>query len=101
MKCWICGNEMENTIGGCYRCKDCGVGINDLVFRTKEQSDTKSNFEVKDQFYNQGWVCPKCGGVMAPNQYYCINCQPKNTQATSTGITPTISAENKSISKGE
>lgn len=56
---------------------------------------------TKEPFYKQGWVCPKCGGVMAPNQYYCINCQPKSTQATSTGITPTISTENKSISKGE
>ncbi len=53
------------------------------------------------QFYQQGWVCPKCGGVMSPNQYYCINCQPKNIQITNTGITQPIQTENKSISKGE
>lgn len=52
-------------------------------------------------FYQQGWVCPKCGGVMSPYQYYCINCQPKYVQATSTGVIPTINTENKSISKGE
>ena len=69
------------------------------------------NNEIKDfgfginqqnmQFYQQGWVCPKCGGVMSPNQYYCINCQPKNIQITNTGIMQPIQTENKSISKGE
>ena len=41
MKCWICGKEMENTIGGCYHCKDCGVGIDDLVFRYELKIDSK------------------------------------------------------------
>lgn len=56
---------------------------------------------TKEPFYKQGWVCPKCGGVMSPNQYYCINCQPKNVQVTTTGIMPTMNTENKSIGKGE
>lgn len=21
-----------------------------------------------------GWICPKCGAVMAPTQPYCVNC---------------------------
>lgn len=34
MKCWICGAEMKNTIGGCYHCENCGMGaVNDLVMR--------------------------------------------------------------------
>lgn len=34
MKCWICGAEMKNTIGGCYQCENCGIGaVNDLVLR--------------------------------------------------------------------
>lgn len=28
------------------------------------------------QCYQQGWVCPKCGGVYAPNQCCCPNCTP-------------------------
>lgn len=59
---------------------------------------------TKDPFYKQGWVCPKCGGVMAPDQPFCIFCQPKNIQniqITTTGIMQPIQTENKSISKGE
>ena len=26
--------------------------------------------------YQQGWVCPKCGGVYSPNQSCCPNCTP-------------------------
>lgn len=33
MKCHSCGNEMVNTIGGCYECKHCGQGIHDGVYR--------------------------------------------------------------------
>ena len=57
---------------------------------------------TKEPFYKQGWVCPKCGGVMSPTQPFCVNCQPKQTQTlVSTGITQPIQTENKSISKGE
>lgn len=27
--------------------------------------------------YQTGWVCPKCGAVMAPWQNSCIYCRPK------------------------
>ena len=70
MKCWICGKEMENTIGGCYHCKDCGVGVHDGVFRPPITQENKS------QIYQQGWVCPKCGGVYSPSQSYCPYCTP-------------------------
>lgn len=59
---------------------------------------------TKEPSYKQGWVCPKCGGVMAPNQPYCLFCQSNNIkdiQVTYAGIMPLISTENKSISKGE
>ena len=69
--------------------KDLGFGI---IQTTKELS-----------FYKQGWVCPKCGGVMSPDQPYCLFCKPVDTrvEVTTTGIMPSISTENKSISKGE
>ena len=56
---------------------------------------------TKEPFYKQGWVCPKCGAVMAPHQSYCLFCQPqsKDIQVTTTGIYPTVNIENKSISE--
>lgn len=67
MKCWICGKEMENTIGGCYKCRDCGVEVNDLVMRYRKPV-------VDAVSYEEGWVCPKCGSVMSPTQPYCLFC---------------------------
>lgn len=100
MRCYNCNREMTYDGYGNYHCDKCGTTLNDCVLRNKDYGFGIIQQE-QSQFWQQGWVCPKCGGVMAPNQYYCINCQPKNVQVTSTGITPTISTENKSISKGE
>lgn len=34
MKCWICGAEMKNTIGGNYTCENCHMAaIDDCVLR--------------------------------------------------------------------
>lgn len=100
MRCYNCNREMIYDGYGNYYCDRCGATLNDCVLRNKDYGFGIIQQE-KPQFWLQGWVCPKCGGVMSPNQYYCINCQPKNTQVTSTGIMPTINTENKSISKGE
>ena len=74
----------------------------------KKQENKELGFGViettKTPFYQQGWVCPKCGGVMSPTQPYCIFCQSNNIrdiQVTCTGVKPMVSTENKSISKGE
>lgn len=100
MRCLHCNREMVYDGYGNYKCDRCGWIINDLVYRQNKDYELNINPQ-NPQFYQQGWVCPKCGGVMSPNQYYCINCQPKNIQITNTGITQPIQTENKSISKGE
>lgn len=102
MRCLHCDREMVYDGYGNYKCDQCGWIINDLVYR--HYKDYEFNINPQNpQFYKQGWICPKCGAVMSPNQPYCLFCQPqsKDIQVTTTGIMPTMNTENKSISKGE
>lgn len=45
MKCMRCGEEMKNTIGGCYTCDNCGFGFDDCVLRYKTK-DGKTSREA-------------------------------------------------------
>lgn len=47
-----------------------------------------------------GWICPKCGAVMAPNQTNCTFCAPtfNVTTATKPPVTPTITCTSKGYS---
>ena len=35
---------------------------------------SKANEFNEKQFIQQGWECPKCGAIIAPNQHYCPFC---------------------------
>ena len=37
---------------------------------------SKANEFNEKQFIQQGWQCPKCGAILAPNQHYCPFCSP-------------------------
>lgn len=42
--------------------------------------------------FQYGWICPKCGAVMAPNQASCTFCVPtfNVTTATKPSVSPTV-----------
>lgn len=107
MKCMRCGKEMRNTIGGCYTCDHCGLGINDCVYRggaTITPSDiisppiTDNNIAYPgigdNPNYNfwapQGWVCPKCGAVLSSSTTFCPFCAPKNNKSIVTSDITTL-----------
>ena len=101
MKCYNCNRELIYDGYGNYHCDKCGATLNDCVLRNKDYGFGIIQQE-QSQFWQQGWVCPKCGAVMSPDQLYCIFCKPVDTRIdVTTGIMPTMNTENKSISKGE
>lgn len=105
MKCPKCDSNMNKEAWG-YSCPQCHSNIFSQDYMSICNKDYGFGIveTTKEPFYKQGWVCPKCGAVMAPSQPYCLFCQSNNIkdiQVTYTGIMPLISTENKSISKGE
>ena len=98
-KCTICGEEFgfdgEHRI--CPKCREAIVKLRETVAGTLNAmpADDKSIADampadkstVTDpkstacnipapQFIQQGWQCPKCGAILAPNQNYCPFCSP-------------------------
>lgn len=87
-KCIICGEEFgfdgEHRI--CPKCREA-------IIKLRETADSMANTMPENksavtahkttecnipapQFIQQGWQCPKCGAVLAPNQSYCPFCSP-------------------------
>lgn len=77
MKCWNCGKEMVNTVGGCYHCSTCGAGVDDGVFRTVT---SVNDIPTPQGFGKQeGWICPVCGRGVAPWVDFCPCQEGKNS----------------------
>lgn len=87
-KCIICSEEFgfdgEHRI--CPKCREAIVKLrgtadstaNAMPTNKSTVTDPKStacDIPVKP-ILQQGWECPKCGAILAPNQHYCPFCSP-------------------------
>ena len=55
-----------------------------------------------DMFAQEGWICPKCGRVLAPSTMYCLwCCSDKKESITTTGTsTPKWDTTTITVSNG-
>lgn len=87
-ECEICGEEFKFDSRS-YICPKCREAIVKLRGRGESTANptpvvkstaTDSKSTACDipapKFIQQGWQCPKCGAVLAPNQSYCPFCSP-------------------------
>lgn len=88
-ECTVCGEEFK--FDGKHRiCPKCREAIIKLRGTTDSTANTmpENKSTVTDpkptacnipapQFIQQGWQCPKCGAILAPNQSYCPFCSKK------------------------
>ena len=87
-ECEICGEEFKFDSRSyiCPKCREAVVklrGTADSTANTMPENKsavtahktTECNIPAP-QFIHQGWQCPKCGAILAPNQHYCPFCSP-------------------------
>lgn len=87
-ECEICGEEFKFDSRS-YICPKC----REAVVKLRGTADSTANTMPKNKsavtahkttecnipapkFIQQGWQCPKCGAILAPNQHYCPFCSP-------------------------
>lgn len=88
-ECEICGEEFKYDAKHMHTCPKCREAVvklrkttdstaNAMPIDKSTATDSKStacDIPVKP-ILQQGWECPKCGAVLAPNQSYCPFCSP-------------------------
>lgn len=88
-ECEICGEEFKFDSRSyiCPKCREAVVKLRktaDSTANTMPENNkstvtahktTECNIPAP-QFIQQGWECPKCGAILAPNQHYCPFCSP-------------------------
>ena len=112
-ECEICGEEFKFDSKS-YICPKC----REAVVKLRKTADSTANTMPADkstanaipankspvtahnttecnipapQFIQQGWECPKCGAILAPNQNYCPFCSPSEYGRSNWVVTnPTV-----------
>ena len=87
-ECEICGEEFKFDSKSyiCPKCREDVVKLRKTADNTANtmpenksavtaHKTTECNIPAP-QFIQQGWECPKCGAILAPNQRYCPFCSP-------------------------
>lgn len=87
-ECEICGEEFKFDSKSyiCPKCREAVVKLRKTADSTANtmpenksavtaHKTTECNIPAP-QFIQQGWKCPKCGAILAPNQHYCPFCSP-------------------------
>ena len=87
-ECEICGEEFKFDSRSyiCPKCREAVVKLRGrgestanptpVVKSTATDSKSTACDIPAKPFLQQGWECPKCGAVLAPNQSYCPFCSP-------------------------
>lgn len=100
--CIICGEvfgfDGENRI--CPKCRDAIIRLrkwgkstaNPTPVTKSTATDSKSAAcdIPAPQFIQQGWQCPKCGAILAPNQHYCPFCSPSEYSRSNWVVTTPV-----------
>ena len=87
-ECEICGEEFKFDSRSyiCPKCREAVVKLRKTTDSTAnamptdkstvtDPKSTACDIPVKP-ILQQGWECPKCGAILAPNQHYCPFCSP-------------------------
>ena len=88
-ECEICGEEFKFDSRSyiCPKCREAVVKLRKTADSTANAMPAGNKSTVTDpksaacnipapKWIPQGWECPKCGAVLAPNQSYCPFCSP-------------------------
>lgn len=67
------------TTGGCISPFNCIYKEGEVYITSATNGTVICTDGYKQPELQQGWICPKCGAAMSPNQPYCINCTRFNT----------------------
>lgn len=87
-ECEICGEEFKFDSRSyiCPKCREAIVKLRGTADSTANAMPTDKSTVTDPKstacdipgkpFLQQGWECPKCGAILAPNQHYCPFCSP-------------------------
>lgn len=102
-ECEICGEEFKFDSRSyiCPKCREAIVKLrgtadstaNAMPANKSTVTDPKSTAcDIPGKpFLQQGWECPKCGAVLAPNQSYCPFCSPSEYGRSNWVVTTPVS----------